>query len=129
MSLQKDKMENTFSVNLMRWYARNKRVLPWRTNNSPYHVLISEFMLQQTQVPRVIEKFTEFIDLFPTLQDLATASTADVIEAWSGLGYNRRALLLHTFAQEVCEKYDGEIPQNKEELSVLPGMGPYTTGA
>ncbi|MEK6939935.1 MAG: hypothetical protein AABX31_04355 [Nanoarchaeota archaeon] len=86
-------------------------------------------MLQQTQVPRVIEKFKEFTERFPTLQDLAKASKAEVIESWSGLGYNRRALLLHRFAQQVCEKYGGEIPQNKEELQELPGMGPYTTGA
>lgn len=86
-------------------------------------------MLQQTQVPRVIEKFKEFMERFPTLLDLAKASKADVIESWSGLGYNRRALLLHKFAQEVCEKHNGVIPQDKEQLQELSGMGPYTTGA
>lgn len=122
-------MQPLFSTNILEWYTYNQRTLPWRTNNGPYHVLVSEFMLQQTQVPRVIEKFKEFMERFPALQDLAHASKAEVIEAWSGLGYNRRALLLHKFAQEVCEKYDGIIPSSKEQLQELPGMGPYTTGA
>ncbi len=118
-----------FSDQLLQWFSIHQRSLPWRGNPSPYDVLISEFMLQQTQVSRVIEKFKEFKEKFPTLQDLAKASKAEVIEAWSGLGYNRRALLLHTFAQEVCEKHNGIIPQGKEQLQELPGMGPYTTGA
>lgn len=118
-----------FSIKILEWYSQHQRDLPWRTNNSSYYVLVSEFMLQQTQVSRVIEKFTEFLQKFPTLNDLAKASKAEVIEAWSGLGYNRRALLLHRFAQEVCEKYTGEIPRNKEQLQELSGMGPYTTGA
>src|SRR3989344_778504 len=118
-----------FSEKLLSWYSQHKRDLPWRTNHSPYYILVSEFMLQQTQVPRVVEKFKEFLGRFPTFQDLAKASTAEVIESWSGLGYNRRALLLHKFAQEVCEKHDGEIPQRKEQLQELPGIGPYTTGA
>ena len=122
-------MKNIFSSKILEWYSANKRTLPWRTNNSPYYVVVSEFMLQQTQVPRVIEKFKEFISRFPTLLDLAKASKAEVIDSWSGLGYNRRALLLHRFVQEVVEKHDGEIPTNKEELQELPGMGPYTTGA
>jgi len=118
-----------FSSGILKWYSVNQRTLPWRSNNSSYYVLVSEFMLQQTQVPRVIEKFKEFMQRFPTLQDLAQASKAEVIESWSGLGYNRRALLLHRFAQEVTEKYNGKIPQQKEKLAELPGMGPYTTGA
>lgn len=122
-------MQEVFSTKLLGWYSANQRTLPWRTNNSPYYVVVSEFMLQQTQVPRVIEKFKEFLERFPTIQDLAKASKAEVIESWSGLGYNRRALLLHKFAQEVCEKYSGNIPENKEQLQELPGMGPYTTGA
>lgn len=123
------KMQNLFSAKILEWYSQHQRTLPWRTDNSPYRVLISEFMLQQTQVPRVIEKFKEFLQKFPTIQDLAKASKAEVIDAWSGLGYNRRALLLHKFAQDVCEKYRGKIPQTKEALQELPGMGPYTTGA
>src|SRR3989344_883946 len=122
-------MQSLFPTKILEWYSVHKRILPWRSNNSPYYVLVSEFMLQQTQVPRVIEKFKEFMQRFPTLQDLAQASKAEVIESWSGLGYNRRALLLHRFAQEVTEKYNGKIPQQKEKLAELPGMGPYTTGA
>ncbi len=121
-------MDN-FAEIILNWYSKNKRELPWRNNPSPYQVLISEIMLQQTQVPRVIDKFKEFISLFPTTEDLAKASKAEVIKAWSGLGYNRRALLLHQFAQEVVEKYNGMIPSSPEELLKLPGIGPYTAGA
>ncbi len=118
-----------FSFQILEWYSINGRVLPWREDNSPYRVLISEIMLQQTQVPRVIEKFHEFLELFPTLQDLANASKAEVIQAWSGLGYNRRALLLHKFAQVVCEEHNGVIPETAEELIKLPGIGPYAAGS
>ena len=118
-----------FPASLLEWYRIHQRHLPLRGNPVPYHVLISEIMLQQTQVPRVIEKFQEFITLFPSIQDLAQASRADVIKAWSGLGYNRRALLLHAFAQEVIEKYNGIIPDSVELLRTLPGIGPYTAGA
>ncbi|MBI2668426.1 A/G-specific adenine glycosylase [Candidatus Woesearchaeota archaeon] len=123
-------MAQLFSQTILAWYSLHKRDLPWRSPyNTPYHVLVSEFMLQQTQVLRVMEKFREFTSKFPTLHHLADASKADVIKSWSGLGYNRRALLLHSFAQEVAEKHHGEIPNTKEELQQLPGMGPYTTGA
>ncbi|MBT4935899.1 A/G-specific adenine glycosylase [Candidatus Woesearchaeota archaeon] len=119
-----------FGNMILQWYTKYKRDLPWRTKPiNPYGVVISEFMLQQTQVPRVIEKFHEFMRLFPTITDLAHASKSDIIRAWSGLGYNRRALLLHKFAQEVCEKYDGIIPQLSKELIALSGIGPYTAGS
>lgn len=118
-----------FTSAILKWYSQNQRILPWRTNPTPYYVLVSEIMLQQTQVPRVIEKFKEFITKFPTLNNLAIASTADVIHAWSGMGYNRRALLLHQFAKEVVVRYQGRIPSTAEELQSLPGIGPYTTGA
>jgi len=118
-----------FSLKILEWYGQNKRELPWRHNPTPYYVLVSEIMLQQTQVSRVIEKFAEFTARFPTVQDLAKASTSDVIHAWSGMGYNRRALLLHKFAQEVMEKYAGIIPENPEQLIELPGIGPYAAGS
>ncbi len=118
-----------FSTTLLDWYSSHQRSLPWRQNPTPYQVLISEIMLQQTQVPRVVEKFKEFTALFPTIKHLAKASKAEVIQAWSGLGYNRRALLLHKFAQEVVEKYNGIIPNSPEILRTLPGIGPYTAGA
>ncbi|MBI2572408.1 A/G-specific adenine glycosylase [Candidatus Woesearchaeota archaeon] len=118
-----------FSHELLIWYSLHKRDLPWRHNPTPYQVLVSEIMLQQTQVPRVIEKYKEFLGLFPTLEALAKASKAEVIQAWSGLGYNRRALLLQKFAVDVVNKYERNIPRVREALIKLPGMGPYTTGA
>ncbi len=120
---------NSFSMMLLEWYAQHNRSLPWRKNPTPYQVLVSEIMLQQTQVPRVIEKFREFLSLFPTICDLAKASKAEVIKAWSGMGYNRRALLLHQFAQVIVAEHKGVIPQTAEELMKLPGIGPYTAGA
>ncbi len=118
-----------FSETLLQWYYSHKRDLPWRKTADPYHIVVSEFMLQQTQVSRVIEKYHQFLTLFPTIQSLAAASSADVIKAWSGLGYNRRALLLHRFAQEVVTKYNNIIPSSAVELHSLPGMGAYMAGS
>ncbi len=115
---------------LLQWYEIHKRDLPWRdVARTPYQVLVSEIMLQQTQVPRVIEKYHEFLSLFAELEDLAKAPKADVIMAWKGLGYNRRAMLLHQFAQKVVEKYKGIIPQDPQLLLELPGIGSYTAGS
>src|SRR3989338_3084972 len=108
-------MVNSFSAKIISWYSSNKRDLPWRHNPTPYHVLVSEIMLQQTQVSRVIAKYKEFLNKFPTINHLAKASKAEVIQSWSGMGYNRRALLLHEFAREVVTKYHGKIPSTKEE--------------
>ncbi|MEK6901849.1 MAG: A/G-specific adenine glycosylase [Nanoarchaeota archaeon] len=119
-----------FSTEILQWYSVHQRDLPWRKERiDPYRVVVSEFMLQQTQVSRVVEKFKEFLTLFPTIQDLAKASTAEVIQAWSGMGYNKRALLLHQFAQKVVEDYEGIIPFQPEALRKLPGIGPYTAGS
>ena len=127
---QSNNINNHFSTRILDWYAQNKRDLPWRKENlDPYHIVISEIMLQQTQVSKVIEKFKEFTSLFPTIHDLAKAQSAEVIQAWQGLGYNRRAILLHQFAQEICKKYEGNIPQSSDALIKLPGIGPYTAGA
>ena len=122
-------MSPSFSSTILSWYSQHKRFLPWRDNPTPYHVLVSEIMLQQTQVSRVIIKFKEFLTRFPTLAHLAQASSAEVIRAWSGLGYNRRALLLHALAKEIVQKYQGNIPHSKPELLKLPGIGDYTAGA
>lgn len=103
--------------------------LPWRTTHSPYHVLVSEIMLQQTQVDRVIPKFNRFMTEFPTIQSLATASVAQVIKHWQGLGYNRRGLNLQRAAQAVCSQFDGKLPRTSTELLSLPGIGPYTASA
>ncbi len=125
-----DPKSSHFSQILREWYSTHKRDLPWREEKiDPYFVVVSEFMLQQTQAPRVVEKYQEFIQLFPTIEVLAAASPAMVIKAWSGLGYNRRALLLQRFTQEVCTKYKGVIPSAREELIQLPGIGPYSAGS
>lgn len=105
------------------------REMPWRTSTDPYYILVSELMLQQTQVDRVIPKFEAFIEAFPTIQRLAEASLADVLRLWSGLGYNRRAKFLHAAAQKVVADYAGSVPETLKELVVLPGVGPNTAGA
>lgn len=105
------------------------RDMPWRDRPEPYFVLVSELMLQQTQVDRVIPKFNAFITAFPTVQALADASLADVLRLWSGLGYNRRAKFLHEAARKVVADFDGTIPDTLEALVSLPGVGPNTAGA
>lgn len=111
-------------------YYRNhgRHSLPWR-NTDAYGVLVSEIMLQQTQVDRVAPYFTRWMKKFPTLQKLAQASLADVLKEWSGLGYNRRAKLLRECAKEIVEKHGGKIPHDGAALLALPGIGPYTAGA
>lgn len=105
------------------------RDMPWRDNTEPYVVLVSELMLQQTQVDRVIPKFELFMQTFPTIASLATAPLADVLTVWSGLGYNRRAKFLHEAAKKVVTDFDGAIPGTYDELVSLPGIGPNTAGA
>lgn len=111
------------------WYARNARVLPWRGIADPYAILVSEVMLQQTQVERVIPKYRAFLEAFPTLQALAEAQPADVIRLWAGMGYNGRAVRLHKLARVVVEHHGGELPRSAAELRRLPGIGPYTAAA
>lgn len=105
------------------------RDMPWRQNTDPYFVLVSELMLQQTQVDRVIPKFQAFIKAFPTMKDLAGASLAEVLTCWSGLGYNRRAKFLHEAARHIMDDFKGIIPDRLEKLVQLPGVGPNTAGA
>jgi A/G-specific adenine glycosylase len=114
---------------LLDWYRRHSRDLPWRRTRDPYHVLVSEIMLQQTQVDRVVPKYHAFLEQFPTLADLAAATAGDVIRAWAGLGSNRRALNLQRTAQAVLAEHGGQFPDTPEELQRLPGIGPYTAGA
>ena len=111
------------------WYEKNRRALPWRETSDPYAILVSEVMLQQTQVERVIPKFLEFLELFPTIQSLAAAPLAQIIRRWAPLGYNRRAVRLHEIAREVAHKWNGSLPQAYEDLLRLPGIGPYTAAA
>lgn len=105
------------------------RDMPWREDTRPYYVLVSELMLQQTQVDRVIPKFNAFIAAFPNEQTLAKASLADVLMLWQGLGYNRRAKYLHDAAKMIINVYDGIFPATYETLKTLPGVGPNTAGA
>src|SRR3989440_1915824 len=114
---------------LLQWYAAEHRDLPWRSTHDPYAILVSEMMLQQTQVQRVLPKYEQFLVAFPTLADLAAASTADVISAWVPLGYNMRAVRLQSIARQVMNEFDGSIPDTIEELLTLKGIGRYTAGA
>ena len=108
---------------LLAWYGENKRALPWRETSDPYAILVSEVMLQQTQVERVIPRWRAWLEKWPTVDALATASAGDVIVAWQGLGYNRRALNLHRAAQQVAAH------GWPDDLTELPGVGPYTAAA
>lgn len=110
-------------------YDAHGRNLPWRRTRNPYRILVSEIMLQQTQVERVIEKYKEFIAAFPDFPSLAKAPLAKVLRIWSGMGYNRRALSLKLLAQKVVEEHQGRLPSDQEKLLALPGIGPYTAGA
>jgi len=111
---------------LLRWYRRNGRDLPWRHTRDPYKILVSEIMLQQTQVSRVVDFYDNWLMLFPNWKTLADASNAEVIRAWSGLGYNRRALILRDIAREVVQN---GVPKNREGWMKLKGIGPYTAAA
>jgi A/G-specific adenine glycosylase len=112
---------------VLRWYDAEKRDLPWRRTRDPYPVLVSEVMLQQTQASRVIGRFSRFLARFPSVEALASATTAEVLAEWSGLGYNRRALALQRAAAEVVRA--GGWPRDVEGLRRLPGIGPYTARA
>ena len=114
---------------LLGWYRREKRDLPWRDTTDPYHVLLSEFMLQQTQVDTVIPYYTRFLREFPTFQDLARAPSDRVLKAWEGLGYYTRARNLHKTARYIVDSFHGTVPDVYDDLSSLPGLGPYTTAA
>jgi A/G-specific adenine glycosylase len=113
----------TFAPQLLEWYARNRRPLPWRATRDPYALLVSEVMLQQTQAARVIPYYEAFLARFPDPETLAAAPPRDVLEAWSGLGYNRRALALQAAARRVAEQ------GWPDDLTELPGVGPYTAAA
>jgi len=105
------------------------REMPWREDTRPYYILVSELMLQQTQVDRVIPKFLSFIERFPDEKALAAAPLADILSLWSGLGYNRRARFLHESAKKIINEYSGQFPESREELLRLPGVGVGTAGA
>ncbi len=114
---------------LLQWYEAEQRDLPWRTTSDPYAILVSEIMLQQTQVDRVLPKYRQFLAAFPALADLASAPTAEVISVWVPLGYNTRAVRLQSIARQVIAEYNGRIPDTIDELLKLKGIGRYTAGA
>ena len=126
---RKPRTAQAFTRKLLAWYRRAARDLPWRRTRDPYRVLVSEFMLQQTQVSRVAEFYPRFLERFPDLGALARAPARQVREAWDGLGYYARASNLHALARVVRQDFDGTLPAEPDELRKLPGVGPYTAGA
>jgi A/G-specific adenine glycosylase len=122
--------DSSLTIALEAWFNANARDLPWRLDvRDPYHALVSEFMLQQTQVSRVLEKYQPFIERFPTVDTLAAAGEDDVLAAWTGLGYYRRARMLHACAQAIVKDHSGVVPHSIDDLLALPGIGRYTAGA
>ena len=118
-----------FRRQLLAWYGRNGRTLPWRETRDPYRILVSEVMLQQTQVDRVLPKYEEWLSLYPTLEALAGAPDQDVMKTWYPLGYNVRPRRLQAIAREAVERYDGQLPGDEETLRSFKGIGAYTAGA
>lgn len=118
-----------FRKTLLSFYKKQKRDFAWRQTNDPYRILVSEIMLQQTQVVRVVKKYTEFLKRFPTLSSLAQAPLKDVLILWQGLGYNRRARFLHEGAKTIMALHEGKFPRMYSELVKLPGIGQSTAGA
>lgn len=119
-----------FQAQIWAFYAHSGRHnLPWRKTKNPYKILVSEVMLQQTQVSRVVEKYQEFLKKFPSTETLANAPLSEVLSVWQGMGYNRRALALKKMAEKITGEYKGKIPKARAILESLPGVGPYTAGA
>jgi A/G-specific adenine glycosylase len=118
-----------FRRRLLAWYRANGRDLPWRRTDDPYHILVSEVMLQQTQVDRVLPKYHEWLDRYPSLTALASADEDEVARTWRPLGYNIRPRRLHAIARESVTRYGGELPSDAETLLSFKGIGEYTAGA
>ena len=118
-----------FERHLLGWFDRNKRDLPWRRDRDPYHIWLSEIMLQQTRVAAVVEHYNRFLERFPTLGRLARSRVSSVLAAWSGLGYYRRAHSLHAAAREIVRRHQGLFPTTRAELEALPGIGRYSAAA
>ena len=119
----------SFQKVINQYYLQHKRPMPWRDTVDPYCILVSEFMLQQTQAERVLLKYGPFITRFPDFQTLSRAGLKEVLAAWQGLGYNRRAINLKETAEEIISRYSGKVPESTEELIQLPGIGKATAGA
>ncbi|MFQ6012695.1 MAG: A/G-specific adenine glycosylase [Thermoplasmata archaeon] len=123
------KETEAFRRALMAWFVDNRRDLPWRHTRDPYAILVSEVLLQQTRIGAGEAYYRRFMARFPTVQALAQADLDDVLQVWEGLGYYRRARLLHAAAKSIVEHHDGRVPRDPEALRGLPGVGPYTAGA
>jgi A/G-specific adenine glycosylase len=128
-SLEDSSGRRRFRLRLLNWFDRHKRDLPWREDRDPYRVWLSEIMLQQTRVAAVVDHYQRFLKRFPTIEKLAGARESSVLTAWSGLGYYRRARMLHAAAKEIAREYGGKIPGRAEDLRALPGIGRYTAAA
>ncbi|MGN7384729.1 A/G-specific adenine glycosylase [Paenibacillus sp. SAFN-117] len=128
-TMQELETRRYFAAGLLEWYDRNKRDLPWRRTSDPYHIWVSEVMLQQTRVDTVIPYYFRFLERFPDVEALAHAPEEEVLKAWEGLGYYSRARNLQSAVREVHERYGGTVPDRKEDFSSLKGVGPYTAGA
>jgi A/G-specific adenine glycosylase len=124
-----EKKSREIGQRILSWYTRHRRDLPWRKTKNPYHIWVSEIMLQQTQVDTVIPYYHHFLSSFPTIQALAEASLDDVLKVWENLGYYARARHLHQAAQKIVKTYGGKLPRNHDALVTLPGIGEYTAGA
>ncbi|HJU44575.1 MAG TPA: hypothetical protein VJ691_17240 [Vicinamibacterales bacterium] len=122
-------LRQRFRRNLLAWYRKHGRDLPWRNTSDPYHILVSEIMLQQTQVDRVLPKYHEWLAKYPSFVVLAEAPPEDVTATWRPLGYNIRPRRLQSIAQQAVEKYDGRLPRDRETLLSFKGIGAYTAGA
>lgn len=122
-------LKRRFQQRLLNWYASHGRDLPWRNTSDPYHILVSEVMLQQTQVERVLPKYHEFLDRYPSFEDLAGAPVKEVKKTWYPLGYNIRPERLHSIASETVARYGGKLPSGADELLSFKGIGRYTAGA
>jgi len=118
-----------FQQKIYEFYAQNKRDFSWRQEITPYKIVVSEIMLQQTQTGRVIEKFENWIKLFPDFLTLSRTSQAQVLQAWQGLGYNRRGIALHTIAKRIVQEHQGVLPANLKALQTFPGIGSNTAGS
>lgn len=122
-------VKRRFQLRLLKWYKEHGRDLPWRKTSDPYHILVSEVMLQQTQVDRVIPKYHEFLERYPSLEHLAGAPVTEVKKTWYPLGYNIRPERLHSIARETVARYGGRLPKAPDELLSFKGIGRYTAGA
>ena len=127
--LPRPQLRQQFRRRLLTWYRKHGRDLPWRKTDDPYHILVSEIMLQQTQVDRVLPKYHEWLEKYPSLEALAAAPADEVTRTWYPLGYNIRPTRLQSIAREAVDKYGGELPSDEETLRSFKGIGDYTVGA